>query len=158
MKKIVCFLALLFLTISCTEDIMSNNSVFQGLKENVFWRSTNFTAHLTEGGNVIIESYVGTEKVVLQIASVTPQTYILGKDSASAAYYTNDFLENKAQYSTKAEKGIGQIVVTEYNTETNTISGTFRFTAINENSVEGEMSKIGFTEGVFYKIPISPNE
>lgn len=137
---------------------MSNNSVFQGLKDNVFWRSTNFTAHLTESGNVIIESYLGTEKVVLQIASITPQTYILGKDNISSAYYTNDFLEQKAQYSTNAEKGIGQIVVTEYNAETHTVSGTFKFTAINENSEDGEVSKTSFTEGVFYKIPVSPNE
>ncbi|RED25186.1 hypothetical protein BD847_1931 [Flavobacterium cutihirudinis] len=158
MKKIVCFLALLFLSISCTEDIMSNNSVFQGLKDNTFWRSTNFTAHLIENGNVIIESYVGTEKVVLQIASVTPQTYLLGKDSVSSAYYTNDFLAQKVQYSTNTEKGIGQIVITEYNTETNTVSGTFKFTAINEDSTEGETTKTSFTEGVFYKIPISSNE
>jgi hypothetical protein len=156
MKKIFYFLSLLFIVTSCTEDVKFNNPAFQGLKDNVFWRANGYKANSVTNGNMIIEGTLGYEKVSLQIPSPIVQTYVLGRDNVTKASYSNTFPGQLAEFNTGENKGTGQIVVTEFNTETNTISGTFKFTAINKDETDVENPKVIFTEGVFYKVPVSP--
>lgn len=155
MKKIFCLLPLLFIVISCTEDIKFNNPAFQGLKDNVFWRANGYKANSVTNGNIVIEGSLGYEKVILQIPSAVAKTYILGIDNITIASYSNTFPQQLTAFATGENRGSGQIVVTEWNTETNTISGTFKFTALNEDETDTENPKVIFTEGVFYKVPVS---
>ncbi|HJY11649.1 MAG TPA: DUF6252 family protein [Flavobacterium sp.] len=155
MKKIFYFLSLLLVITSCTEDIKFNNPAFQGLNDNVFWRANGYKANSVTNGNIIIEGTLGYEKVSLQIPSPVVKTYILGLDNVSTASYSNTLPGQLAEFNTGENKGTGQIVVTEYNTETNTISGTFKFTALNKDEADVEKPKVVFTEGVFYKVPVS---
>ena len=156
MKKIFYFLSLLFIVTSCTEDIKFNNPAFQGLKDNVFWRSNGYIANSRTNGNIVIEGTLGYEKVILQIPSPAVQTYVLGIDDVAMASYSNTSPGQLKEFSTGVNNGNGQIVVTEFNSETNTISGTFKFTALNKDETDAENPKVIFTEGVFYKVPVSP--
>ncbi|MET0945014.1 MAG: DUF6252 family protein, partial [Flavobacterium sp.] len=133
------------------------NPAFQGLKDNVFWRSNGYIANSGTNGNMVIEGTLGYEKVILEIPSPAVQTYVLGIDNVAMASYSNTFPGQLEEFSTGENKGNGQIVVTEFNSETNTISGTFKFTAPNVNEEDLEKPSLNFKEGVFYKIPITPN-
>ncbi len=155
MKKIISLVLLLFIVSSCSEDVKFNNPAFQSLKENVFWRAANYNASSTANGGFIIEGDLGFEKVILKVPEPTAQTYILGRDNITIATYLNTQSSTPSRFSTGANKGDGQIVITEYNAENKTISGTFKFTALNEDEKNTEKPKVSFTEGVFYKIPIS---
>lgn len=157
MKKYFCLLLPVFLLASCTEDVKFNNPAFQSLKDNVFWRAQIYSAHVETSGIVVIQGSLGYEKVTFRLPSSSPQTYILGVDDSSVATYSNTLPSQLAEFSTGTNKGSGQIIVTDYNAEAQTISGTFRFNAVNRDEGNPEKPGISFTEGVFYKIPISPN-
>jgi hypothetical protein len=157
MKKYLYFLSFIFLITSCTEDVKFNNPAFQTLKNNSFWRANTYKAYGGLNTSMIIEGSLGYEKVTLQTASPTKETYILGVNDATKASYSNTFPGQSVAFSTGTSGVNGQIVITEYNVEDKTISGTFKFNAINENTSDTENPKITFTEGVFYKVPVIPN-
>ncbi|KAF2336200.1 DUF6252 family protein [Flavobacterium daemonense] len=156
MKKHIYFLLLLFVAVSCTEDIKFNNPAFQGLKDNVFWRAATYKASRTTTGDIVIEGALGFEKVILRLPydEGPGKTMVLGIDNVTIASYLNTFPGKSAEFSTGENKGSGQIVITNIGDE-NTISGTFKFTAINNDATDTENPKVTFTEGVFYKIPIT---
>ncbi|AWK03926.1 hypothetical protein HYN56_06645 [Flavobacterium crocinum] len=156
MKKYFYFLLILSVFTSCEEDVKFNNPAFQTLKDNDFWRARSYKAYFAENGTVIIEGTLGYEKVILQTESSVEQVYTLGMNEVSKASYANTLTNEAASFSTGTERGSGQIVITDYDSENNTISGTFKFTALNEDESDVENSKINFTEGVFYKVPIAP--
>ncbi|KAF2507718.1 lipoprotein [Flavobacterium zhairuonense] len=157
MKKYFYFLSLLFVVASCTEDIKFNNPAFQGLKDNVFWRAVGHNAAFSIEGNFVIEGSLGYEKVILQVDNnPVEKTYILGVNDIVKASYANTFPGKESEFSTGTKKGSGQIVITDYDMENNTISGTFKFNAVNNNTSDLDNPKVAFTEGVFYKIPITP--
>jgi hypothetical protein len=155
MKKWMFLLPVILFVTSCTEDIKFNNPAFQTLKDNVFWRAQNYKAYVAGDGTVIVEGYLGYEKITLTAASPAVGNYVLGIDEISKGYYINDLPEKKSEFSTGTHQGNGQITITEYNAENKTISGTFKFTAINLNEDDAEKPKITFTEGVFYKVPLT---
>lgn len=154
MKKIFYILSLLFVLASCTEDVKFNNPAFQGLKDNVFWRAQSYKAELASDGKIVIKGILGYEQVMLQIASTDPKTYALGVDNVTRASYYNDLGTNTFLFSTGPNIGDGQITITEFNSENKTISGTFRFNAPNADETD-EKEKVTFTEGVFYKVPVT---
>lgn len=158
MKKYFFFLSFLLLLTSCTEDVKFNNPAFQTLKNNVFWRAQAYSAFVNGDGSVVIEGSLGYEKITLQTKSAEKGTYTLGVDEVSAASYENSLPTQKTFFATGTSLGNGQIVITEYDTENKTISGTFRFTAVNEDETDTKDPKINFTEGVFYKVPIKVSD
>ncbi|KRD11113.1 hypothetical protein ASE21_05195 [Flavobacterium sp. Root901] len=158
MKKYFYFLSFIFLLTSCTEDVKFNNPAFQTLKNNVFWRAQTYKAYFGANGTVIVEGSLGYENVILQTASSSEQTFVLGVNDVSKASYENTLPAESASFSTGTNIGNGQIVITDYDTDTNTISGTFKFNAVNEDESDTENPKINFTEGVFYKIPIEMSD
>ena len=154
MKKYFYFLSLFFIVASCTDDVKFNNPAFQALKENVFWRAQSYKAHSGENGSIVVEGSLGYEKVTLQMASTAKQTFTLGNDEFSKALYENKLSTDVSAFSTGTDKGSGQIVITDYDNVNHTISGTFKFTAENDDESNIEKPKINFKEGVFYKVPI----
>lgn len=157
MKKWMFILSVLFLLSSCAEDVKFNNPAFQTLKDNGFWRAQYYTASISPSGNMIVTGYLGSEKVTLQTASPVAQNYVLGVDDISKASYSDTLTSQLAEFSTGENKGNGQITITEFNTQKNTISGTFKFVAINSDATNTDHPKISFTEGVFYKVPVTPS-
>ncbi len=156
MKKYFYFLLLLIVATSCTEDVKFNNPAFQGLKDNVFWRANAYKAAVSINSNFVIEGSLGYEKVMLQVDNTAKKTYILGVNDVVKASYANTFPGKESEFSTGTNKGSGQIVITDYDSVNNTISGTFKFNAVNSNTTDLDNPKVTFTEGVFYKVPITP--
>ncbi|MFC0777736.1 DUF6252 family protein [Flavobacterium sp. HJSW_4] len=157
MKKYFYFLSFLLLFVSCEEDIKFNNPAFQTLKDNTFWRAQVYQAGAESNGSFIIEGALGLEQISFQLPEPFEKTFVLGVDDATKVIYKNRYKGQEAEFSTGAGKGNGEIIVTEYNTVENTISGTFKFTAVNADS-GAEKQTMHFSEGVFYKIPITPQE
>lgn len=155
MKKYVYFLTLLLLLTSCTEDVRFNNPAFQTLKDNIFWRARSYNAEIKTNGVFVIEGTVGYEKISFELPSTEEKTYVLGVDDISKATYKNTLSGQEAEFTTGEERGNGQVTITEYNTVDKTISGTFKFKAVNVKT-DAEKKDINFTEGVFYKIPVGP--
>lgn len=154
MKKIFHLILLLIVVSSCTEDVKFNNPAYQGLKDNVFWRATDYKAYSSTAGNITIEGTLGFEKVILKLPSPTEKTFILGIDDVAVASYFNSIpLSQALEFHTGTNKGNGHVTITEVNAENKTISGTFKFNALNSNETDIEHPKVTFTEGVFYKIP-----
>ncbi len=147
---------IVFLLSSCAEDIKFNNPAFQTLKDNVFWRAQSYKANITTTGNLVIEGSLGFEKIVLQTAYPSKQTFTLGQNNISKATYSNSLPAETEEFTTGTNIGNGQIVITDYNTDTHTVSGTFKFTAINSDEENTEKTQMKFSEGVFYKVPVSP--
>lgn len=156
MKRYIYLLITVLALTSCTEDVKFNTPAFQGLKNNVFWRAQGYKAYVRDNKSIIIEGNLGYEKVVLEAASSVKGTYILGINDASLATYSNTLASHSAVFSTDIEGGNGQIVITEYNEENKTISGTFKFIAVNQDTGDLENPKVSFTEGAFYKVPVAP--
>lgn len=154
MKKYFYFLSILLLLVSCTEDIKFNNPAFQTLKDNAFWRAQAYKAGMETNGVFTVEGSLGYEQIRFQIPEPAEKTYVLGIDDDTKAIYKDTYKGQEAEFSTGTGKGTGEIIVTEYNTVDNTISGTFKFTAVNADS-DAEKQTIHFSEGVFYKIPIT---
>jgi len=155
MKKYLYFLSFLLLLVSCEEDIRFNNPAFQTLKDNVFWRAQAYQAGAESNGSFIIEGVLGYEQISFQLPTASEKTFVLGLDDATKAIYKYTYKGQEAEFSTGAGKGNGEIIVTEYNATENTISGTFKFTAVNVDPGT-EKQTMHFSEGVFYKIPVTP--
>lgn len=158
MKNYIYLLIAVLTLTSCTEDVKFNTSAFQGLKNNVFWRAQGYKAYVRTDKSISVEGNLGYEKVVLETAYPVKGTYTLGVNDASLARYSNTLSSQSVSFSTDKEGGNGQIVITEYDVENKTISGTFKFSAVNENASDAENPKISFTEGVFYKVPVIPSD
>ncbi|OXA92758.1 DUF6252 family protein [Flavobacterium hercynium] len=155
MKKYLSLLLLFALLSSCSEEIQFNNPAFQTLKNRVFWRAQTYEAYLTSGGQMVIKGSLGAEQVQLQTASPEARTYIFGVDNNSWATFYNEFSEPTYRFTTQANSGSGEITITEYNKEANTISGTFKFVAENSDERDTANANVSFSEGVFYKVPIT---
>jgi hypothetical protein len=160
MKKWFLLLPLVLLLFSCDkEGVKTNNSVintaFQSLKNENFWKATSYSASVDDEGKLVIIGGLNNDKVVLQTASVNAQTYTLGVDDVSTATYISSVSKQETLYKTGKELGSGQIVITQYNKEVNTVSGTFAFVAPNSNDIMSVEKSARFKEGVFYKIPVT---
>lgn len=85
---------------------------------------------------------------------VSNTVYVLGNTALAEAKFKNS-LESFSTYNIGARGpfnfGDGEIYIEEVNQASNTITGTFRF---NAYSTDG-LKSINFTEGVFYRLPIT---
>lgn len=155
MKKIILLLLVLITLSSCEEDTMTNTPALQGRLENVFWRAIGSQAVLNENGTLTITGQARLQTLVLHTSSKNKGTYVLGNSNARFATYEQQFEDTVLTYQTgKDIGGNGQIVITEFDEEGKTVSGNFRFNAINDenNPLGGEI--INFNLGVFYKVPV----
>ena len=155
MKKIVTLLVLVMALSSCSEDITRNSPSFQGLKNDVLWRSAGTTATFASNGVVTITGSRQLETLILKTNSITAQTYTLGTSGDRRAVFITNIDGEEITYSTNVGRGDGQITITEYDAEAQTISGTFRFNAVNDTD-DTETDILNFQSGVFYKVPIVP--
>ena len=152
MKKITSYIFLLFVIISCQEEVKFNNPSFQGQKDNFFWRAVDSKATIS-AGSLTIEALTSTEKVTLKTTSIIPGTYMLGNGITNKATYSISDGIGTANFSTGFADDEGQIVITDYDASNKTITGTFKFNANNTNLTVG--SFLNFQKGVFYKVPVT---
>ena len=155
MKKLVLSLTILFLLVSCQENVKFNSPSLQGLKDNVFWRAVESKAILSSNGSLLIQGYTSNEILSLKITSKLEQTFTLGINELDKVTYTLIDDNGTTLFSTGLGIGDGQIVITEYDVVNHTVTGTFRFNAENSGSNPLAGPNLNFQEGVFYKVPVS---
>ncbi len=140
---------------SCEEDIRFNTPAFQGLKDNVLWKATEYSAVRGTDNSLTVTATNGFEVVTLRTASITPGTiYELGVNESSKATYALSVDGIEASYQTGTGLGNGLIEISDDPRDTNLaqgyITGTFRFNVVNQ---EGNV--VNFQNGIFYKVPIT---
>ena len=165
MKKIVVYLVITVLLLSCTESMQYNNEPrMQALMDNVKWEA--FTSSATAAiANISIVGIGDNQSVtlkmklpddfVMQTDESTYIAYTLGTGNINQAFFAKQVGGKNYMYETKKGIGDGEIVITNYDGVT--ISGTFRFNAINSVSDSDQEMTVNFNKGVFYKIPITFN-
>ncbi|GGD19544.1 DUF6252 family protein [Flavobacterium orientale] len=155
MKKIISLFVLAFLFNSCEEDVKFSNPAVQGKLDNVLWRAIDFQATTDLSGALTLNAYTSNQELNLKTPSKNPGVYVLGENSARSASFTTNFSGETLIYSTGSGiGGDGEIVITEFDGANNTVTGTFRFNAVNieNNPLGGEL--LNMQNGVFYKIPV----
>jgi hypothetical protein len=155
MKKYIYLFISVFVLASCTEDVRFNNPAFQALKDNIFWRAQSYEAQISQDNRVVITGFLGYEKIGFQLPSAEVKTYTIGSDNNTGAFFYNEIGTVPSVYIAGVNMGSGQITITEYDIKNKTISGTFNFNALKTVENDSEKANISFTEGVFYKVPVT---
>ncbi|MGK4566892.1 DUF6252 family protein [Flavobacterium sp. 3HN19-14] len=180
MKKILSLLLLTVAFWSCESDVKFSDPGFQGRKDNFAWRADLSDAHFTSynipdapnEGYLTINGYKGLEIVTLRIpflkntpiTKFNPAEYQLEPtpdDSDDiAAIYTYEDQGFGLVYSTgqdlEHDESIGNatIVINDYDTVDQTVSGTFKFNAKYTGTSTVVNENVNFQEGAFYHVPI----
>lgn len=155
MKKLI-LLTLVFLTLySCGDEVEFNTPAFQGDRENALWRARAFSASISTDGALTIIGTNNSEKVTLKVPSVTESTFILGNIEAIEAEYVDGFgtifsTNNEPDESVSVYPELGEVVIEEIDYTNETFTGTYRFLAFDESG----LNSVGFTNGLFYKVPL----
>ena len=159
MKKLV-LLSLVFVTIfSCSNEVEFNDPAFQGDRENELWRAKAFSASISDDGILTITGVNNYETVNLKISSVSEGSYVVGDESTIAAEYIDGFdvlysTNNNPDESVSLYPELGEIVIEEIDMTTKTFTGTYRFLAFDASG----LNSIGFTNGIFYRVPLISGE
>jgi hypothetical protein len=124
------------------------------VKDNVFWRAIVSSASIGANGVLVIEAYKGNEIITLKTTSAGEGTYFLGASDSETAMYVIEDGTSIQTYSTGLGKGDGRIIITEYDSVNQTVSGTFNFNAENNDNNSSLPAIVNFRQGVFYKLPI----
>ena len=148
------YLLLIFLLFSnCENNIEDRIPAFQAYVNGIqFWEASSF-AITTDASGTIISGNNLSGSILMHIPSLEVGTNDFGSLEISSSVY-----QDTTYYSTSfngigsiAYLSDGEITIEEFNSEENTITGTFNFDAYDET---GEYN-INISQGVFYRLPIS---
>jgi hypothetical protein len=156
MKKVVVTLFVVFITLSCSDDIQFNSPAIQAHKNgNVLWKA-NFKAADIDNGGFVIEGRNGAERLQLITTNDARGTFVVGGDSENVAIYldadgTVFSTKNAPDPSVSIYPTSGEIIVDDIdNDRPMNIYGTFWFYAYTADG----LNAVNFNEGVFYKTPL----
>lgn len=160
MKKLVLFFAAALALASCTEEIQRNEQALVGVKNGQNWRAGGAYANISTSGELTVTGVYQFETLELQLPSATPGTYQLGNSEARRAVFIDENTGVEKIFSTGTGRGDGEIVIQEYNEAARTITGTFKFNAIDEEALDptapDSTEVMNFIYGNFYRIPVTP--
>lgn len=160
MKKIFLFVVAAVALNACTTDVRDNSPALEGLKNGSRWRAPGVTATLGGGGELIISGGNQFETLTLELPSATAGTYTLGTSESRKAIFEIEGDSGTKTYATGTGIGNGEIEIEVYDDVKHTITGTFRFNAIDEDAVDPAdptaAETVNFVEGHFYKVPVYP--
>ena len=147
------FFTLSIIFSSCSDNVTRNDPSFQGLKDNVMWRAVSSQA-LVENNALTISGIVDYETLTIRLNGKNKGTYVLGLNNGKKATFVDDSNDVPLTFATGINEGDGQVVITDYDEINMTVSGTFRFNAVNvdDNPMGGDI--LNFQQGVFYKVPV----
>ncbi|GGW55007.1 hypothetical protein DFQ11_101418 [Winogradskyella epiphytica] len=159
MKKLI-LLTLVFVTLfSCGDDVEFNDPAFQGDRENELWRAKAYSASISENGFLTITGINNAESVHLKVPSITEGTYVVGSVNTISADYVDGFgvtysTTNRPDESVSLYPELGEIVIEEIDVTSKTFTGTYRFLAFDESG----LNSVGFTNGIFHRVPLISGE
>jgi len=181
MKKLLSLFIVITALASCTSDVKFNDPGFQASKDNFVWRADMTTATFVSDGDVdhptvgvmTLNAYRGLETVTLTfpfdtaipITKFNPVTYEyipripsdLDLNDPITASYTYEDQGFALEYSTvppdgEEIRGNLEIAISEYNTASKTVTGTFKFNAKYTGESELANDNVNFQQGAFYHI------
>ena len=152
MKKVYVFILSAIALVGCGDDIEFNTPAIQGNKDGSLWRATYFNADI-DNGALIIEGGRNLESIILLPNDDERGVYELGGTNSSEARYID---AQGVEYSTKYDPdpsvqlypANGQIIIESFDTEANTVTGTFWFNAFTESG----LGEVNFSQGHFYRV------
>ncbi len=154
MKKVLSLFTLLCLLASCSDDVRFNTRSVQGVKDGVFWKSSDCRATIGSGNVLTIEAVKQYDKVILKTTATNVGIYPLGTIDANVANYSYNIADKEFKYATGLNVGDGEIEITEFDPTNMTVSGKFWFSPQISVSNPLVPEKVNFQEGIFYKVPI----
>jgi Family of unknown function (DUF6252) len=154
MRKQFLYLFLVLAFVSCSDEVKFNNPTFEGQKDNVFWRAVDSKASISTGGFLTIEASSKNEVITLKTTTANPGNYSLGASTIKMVSYVKKDANGTVTFSTGIGRGNGVIVIEEYDAVNKTVTGTFKFNAVNDNTISSAGPILNFQHGHFYKIPI----
>jgi len=153
MNKFQCLLVVLLIFNSCENTIEDRIPAFQAHVNGVqFWEASSFSI-ITDSNGTIITGNNLSGTLTMYVPSLEVDVNNLGSSEVAVGVF-QDTLYYSTMYdgiASIAHLSDGEITIDEFNSEENTISGTFNFDAYNET---GEYN-LNISEGVFYRLPIS---
>jgi hypothetical protein len=153
MNKFQYLLAFLLIFTSCEDTIEDRIPAFQAHVNGVqFWEASSFSI-ITDSNGTIITGNNLSGTLTMHVPSLEVGVNNLGSSEVAVGVF-QDTLYYSTMYdgiASIAHLSDGEITIDEFNSEENTISGTFNFDAYNET---GEYN-LNISEGVFYRLPIS---
>ena len=153
MNKFQYLLAFLLIFSSCEDTIEYRIPAFQAHVNGVqFWEASSFSI-ITDSNGTIITGNNLSGTLTMYVPSLEVDVNNLGSSEVAVGVF-QDTLYYSTMYdgiASIAHLSDGEITIDEFNSEENTISGTFNFDAYNET---GEYN-LNISEGVFYRLPIS---
>jgi Family of unknown function (DUF6252) len=155
MRKQFLYLFLVLAFVSCSDEVKFNNPTFEGQKDNVFWRAVDSKATIGASGSLMIEAYTRNEVVTLKTTSANSGTYFLGTGTLNSASYVLKQANGTINFSTGAGIGEGKIEIEEYDAVNKTVTGIFKFNAVNVDSNPLAGALLNFQYGRFYKVRIT---
>ncbi|NMH28515.1 DUF6252 family protein [Flavobacterium silvaticum] len=160
MKRIVLLLVAALSLASCTEEIQRNDQALIGIKNGQNWRAGGAYATIGSNGKLTITGALQYETLVLELNTTNPGTYTLGLNTVNRAIFTDIANGGEEIFSTGTGLGDGQVIIQEYNEAARTVTGQFRFNAIDEDALDpthpDSTEVVNFTYGNFYKLPVTP--
>jgi len=155
MKKLILLSLVFFAVFSCGDEVKFNTPAFQGDRENALWRAKAFSASIEANGYLTITGTSNYETVELIVPSVIESEFIVGEIDVIEAKYTDGFgtefsTTNTPDESVSVYPELGEIVIEEIDVVNKTFTGTYRFLAFDASG----MNSVGFTNGIFYKVPL----
>jgi hypothetical protein len=158
MKKVLSIFVILFVFASCSDDVRFNTRSVQGVKDGVFWKSSDCRASLGSGNVLTIEAVSQYEKISLQTTSTNVAIYPLGTIDANTANYSYSVAGQEFKYATGLNIGDGEIEITEFDPTNMTVSGKFWFSSQILVSNPLMPDRVSFQDGIFYRVPITTSK
>ena len=134
----------LVVVLSC-ENTDVTNSVIQGEIDNDLYRALDARISPNEDGSYLIQGVTLKETLTLKISSLAIRSYQLGGTRTNYASFEN--LNGDTYFTNPLGEGI--VTISNINEKAQTVTGSFKFTAI----IEG-VDTIAVQKGVFFESPI----
>ncbi|MEP2936186.1 MAG: DUF6252 family protein [Gilvibacter sp.] len=146
----IALLCLLTFSFMACEDLQDNTSIMQGSANDELFKAGAVATQFADG-TVSISANTELENLTLKLTNVQVGTYAFGPGSANLAEFTD--LDGRT-FSTGTVLGDGAAMISEYNTATNTITGSFIFNA----HTFALLDTLNFQRGVIFQVPVIGGE
>jgi len=143
MKPLILIFSVALILSSC-KSTEQRDPALQAEVDAVFFNAFDSRVTESEDGTFLIQGITQNETLTLKVASLEVDVYELGGNSENYASFEN---RNGDTYYTNPN-GEGEVVISNWNMDAQTVTGSFRFTAM----IEG-IDTIAVQKGIFFEAP-----
>ena len=144
MKRLLLILSFGIILSGC-QNTETNDPTLQAELDSTFFKAIDARVTETEDGSFLIHGITQDETLTLRVAALQVGTYTLGGSSTNYGSFENT---NGDTYFTNPN-GSGRVIISNWDTEQKTLTGTFNFDAI----IQG-VDTLTVHNGIFFEAPI----